>query len=421
MPGASRNYTCAFCRHSSEGASLSCPRCGAPVDVQAIVAPSGWVELPAIRDMARLEFGGSSLQIEGLYVPVADFNLAPGDGVYFTHNVLLWKDPGVPISAMSLARGWTRLFAGLPIVMTEARGPGHIAFSTDSAGEMVALPLQPGEGIDIREHVFLAASSSTTYDWFSTNVWYRTQSEQEVHYPIGRAMDRFRAGKEPGLVVIHGGGNVFVKTLLPLESILVKPTALLFKDTSVAMHLHAEAPLFGARSFRLGTSVWLRLYGPGRVAIQSAFKAEHRGRGGRIRYSSPLTRFAPGPGPSRGRSSQAFYLKEGARTLGPFREDQIAGLVLVGRLGPGTPVFREGLRSSLPARAFGGRRGLGSLSILERPRACPACGTNSPWTAKLAPRGWVVFLVLLVVCFPLSWIGLLMRERQCPRCGTLFS
>ena len=37
--------------------------------------------------MARLQFGQSYCQIEGTYVPVADFNLVEGEGVYFAHHL----------------------------------------------------------------------------------------------------------------------------------------------------------------------------------------------------------------------------------------------------------------------------------------------------------------------------------------------
>src|SRR5439155_13877670 len=109
-----------------------------------------WYKMPGIKDMAHLQFGRSYCQIEGDYVPVADMNLAQGDSVYFTHHVLLWKDPQVTISAMPLRGGWSRLFSGLPLIMTQAEGPGHIAFSKDAAGEMIAVPLQPGQGLDVR-------------------------------------------------------------------------------------------------------------------------------------------------------------------------------------------------------------------------------------------------------------------------------
>jgi len=110
------------------GTALSCPACGATVNVKDIVTPTGWIELPGRKDMAKLQIGSSSCQIEGLYVPVADFNLAKGDGVYFAHHVLLWKELSVNITMMSMKNAWKRAFAGMPIFMTQAAGPGHIAF-----------------------------------------------------------------------------------------------------------------------------------------------------------------------------------------------------------------------------------------------------------------------------------------------------
>jgi uncharacterized protein (AIM24 family) len=226
--------------------------------------------------MAKLQFGDSICQIEGLYVPVADVNLAPADSIYFTHHVLLWKDPHVNITTMPMSGGWKRMFAGLPLIMTQAQGPGHVAFSRDAPGEMIALPLQPGQTVDVREHLFMLATGNTAYDWFSTNVWYTTKSgnDQETHYPVGAFMDRFSAPQSPGLLLLHASGNVFVRELAEGQSLLVKPTALIFKDPSVEMQLHFEQPRAG---FSLWGSwgnryVWLRLYGPGRVAVQSSFE-----------------------------------------------------------------------------------------------------------------------------------------------------
>jgi uncharacterized protein (AIM24 family) len=243
----------------------------------AVTTDSGWNELPPIRDMAKIQFGQSFCQIEGKYVPVADFKLAVGNGIYFTHHILLWKDEQVQISAMPMAGGWKRMFAGMPLVMTQAAGPGRIAFSKDAPGELIALPLNPGQSVDVREHVFMVATHEISYDWFQTGMWFVTGSgnERETHYPLGMFMDRFTATSAPGLLLLHGQGNVFVRTLAEGEHIMIKPTALLYKDPHVRMHLHLEYPggntnftWWGNWSNRF---VWLRLHGPGRVAVQSHF------------------------------------------------------------------------------------------------------------------------------------------------------
>jgi uncharacterized protein (AIM24 family) len=269
-------YHCPWCGQAGDPAAQSCPGCGSPVDVRLATSDSGWTELPGIKDMARIQIGQSTVQIEGKNVPVADFNLAAGDGVYFAHHLLLWKDEKVQIGAMSLAKAWKRLFAGLPLIMTQATGPGRIAFSKDRAGEIFALPIPAGQSVDVREHVFMVATSQVSYDWFASGIWFETREDKdtETHYPIGMFMDRFTAGASHGLLLLHGSGNVFVRKLSPGQSILIKPTSLLFKDPTVRMHLHIERPgntwsswrSWGERFF------WLRLSGPGRVAVQSHYE-----------------------------------------------------------------------------------------------------------------------------------------------------
>ena len=270
-------FTCPWCRAAIDRSQLGCPRCGATVNAPPVTTESGWAKLPGRKDMAKLQFGNSFCQIEGTYVPVADLNLAGSDSVYFTHHVLLWKDPQVNITTMSMRGGWKRMFAGLPLIMTQAQGPGHIAFSRDAPGEMIALPLESGEAVDVREHLFMIATQSVAYDWFMTGVWFTTQSgdDKETHYPIGAFMDRFSAAESPGLLLLHAAGNVFVRELAPNQSILIKPTALIFKDPSVEMQLHFERPRTGFSSWGSWGNryLWLRLWGPGRVAVQSVFES----------------------------------------------------------------------------------------------------------------------------------------------------
>ena len=289
----SRKYTCSWCSRVSEGTELSCPACGASIDIEAVVTKSGWTELPQIKDMARLQFGRSTCQIEGAYVPVADMNLAAGDGVYFSHHVLLWKDPQVNVTAMSLKGGWKRLLAGMPLIMTQAQGPGHIAFSRDEPGEVIALPLEAGKAVDVREHLFMVATGNVAYDWMNSNIWFTTRrgDERETHYPLGMFLDRFTVPSgDPGLLLLHGAGNVFVRRLAPHEMILVKPTAFLMKDTTVHMQLHMERPGKSWTSWRTWGEryMWLRLRGPGRVAVQSAYTHFHD-PGYDMVDSSPLT------------------------------------------------------------------------------------------------------------------------------------
>jgi uncharacterized protein (AIM24 family) len=96
-------------------------------------------------------------------------------------------------------------------------------------------------------------------------------------------MDRFAAPKAPGLLLLHAGGNAFTRHLAADQSILIKPTSLLFKDPTVQMRLHFEYPATAA-SWNPWASwnnrhLWVRLSGPGRVAVQSAYgRFEDNGR-----------------------------------------------------------------------------------------------------------------------------------------------
>ena len=52
---------------------------------------------------------------------------------------------------------------------------------------------------------------------------------------------------------------------------------------------------------------------------------------------------------------------------------------------------------------------------------CPRCSSQlfPHYERKISTAGWIVFAVLLVVFFPLFWIGLLLKEdvRVCPVCN----
>jgi uncharacterized protein (AIM24 family) len=227
--------------------------------------------------MARVQFGTSSAQIEGTYVPVVDFDLKPPGWVFFSHHTLLWAEPRVQLQQMPMKGGWNRVRAGLPLIMMQASGPGHLALSDDAPGEVVAIPLAPGQGIQVREHRFLAATDGVRYDWQQSGIWYTTGSgsDTETHYPLGMFVDVFYAEGGPGLLLLHSPGNSFIRDLQAGESICVQPTALLYKDLTVGMALHLEYPrtanwIWGNRyQYR---QVWLRLWGPGRVAVQSVFE-----------------------------------------------------------------------------------------------------------------------------------------------------
>ncbi len=255
---------CQWCHSMNEKTALTCRSCGAALDVRDLVSESGWREAPRIRDMTEIQFSDSTCQVEGEIVPVAEINLAHGDSVFFEHHVMLWKDDTVPLTVMPLQGGMKRALAGMPFVISVANGSGRIAFSRDASGELVILPLHPGMELDVREHAFLLASQHIAYSYV------RIKGLRNILFGgQGMFMDRFVTTNAPGLLILHGYGNVFERTLRAGESILVEPGAFLYKDSSVSMEVETQkltSGLFGGMGMNLA-----KMTGPGRIGIQSMY------------------------------------------------------------------------------------------------------------------------------------------------------
>jgi uncharacterized protein (AIM24 family) len=181
---------------------------------------------------------------------------------------MLWKNEEVPLSLLQISGGLKRAFAGMPFLISVATGPGRIAFSRDATGELVVLPLHPSMELDVREHAFLLCSHHISYSFVRVkglaNILFGGQ---------GMYMDRFVATNTPGLLILHGYGNVFERRLGPGESIMVEPGAFLYKDSSVTMDVEFQklgTGFFGGTNMSLA-----RLTGPGRVGIQSMYVHHH--------------------------------------------------------------------------------------------------------------------------------------------------
>ena len=214
--------------------------------------------------MTEFKFSSSTCQVEGELVPVAEIALYPQDGVYFEHNILLWKDESVPLSSMPTNGPKRSILGGMPHIVTVANGPGRIAFSKDAPGELVVLPLHPGMELDVREHAFVLASHSIQYSYIRIKGLVNL-----LHGGSGMFMDRFVTQQYPGLLMLHGNGNVLERTLGPGEKILVEPGGFLYKDSTVNMQatqLQLKTGTFGRHSMYLA-----EMSGPGRVGIQSMY------------------------------------------------------------------------------------------------------------------------------------------------------
>ena len=222
--------------------------------------------IPVLKPVAaRAEaFAGVTYHIEGELVPVLHLELG-GVPVYFEHYILLWKDLGVRIGIRPLKGALKRVLAGMPVFLTEASGPGQMGFSRDGAGHIFAIHLNRGEGIDMREHQFLAATSGIDYTF--------TRVKGVSNMLLGGTgffIDHFRAQDGDGVVWVHGYGNVFEATLTAGEQIDVEPGGWIYKDPTVQMETQFQKLTTGLFA-SAGNLVWNRFTGPGRVGIQSMY------------------------------------------------------------------------------------------------------------------------------------------------------
>src|SRR5262249_31758916 len=149
---------------------------------------------------------------------------------------------------------------------------------------IVAIPIDPARPIVVKEHHLVCATLSTTYDATQSPCWYSTGSgnEQEYEYPIGMYLDTFHCVEHPRLVLLHAKGNAVTRDPAPGEAIVLNPSAYVMSDASVQLTLAMEVP-----AGDWGALALLRLFGPGRVLIQSGSHGHvHKPRVGSLNRGS---------------------------------------------------------------------------------------------------------------------------------------
>ncbi|MGC8667803.1 MAG: AIM24 family protein [Chthonomonadales bacterium] len=209
-------------------------------------------------------YAGVKYRIMGELVPVLHIELAAMP-VYFEHHILLWKNPSVEIGIKPLKGAFKRVLAGMPIFMTQARGPGGLAFSRDGVGHVFAVPFQAGQSLDVREHQFLAATDNLDYSF----AWVKGV-RNVLMGGTGLFVDTFTCMSGSGILWLHGYGNVFEVALQPGEQIDVEPGGWIYKDRTVQMDTQWQGLRTGFFASS-GQLFWNRFTGPGRVGIQSMY------------------------------------------------------------------------------------------------------------------------------------------------------
>ena len=209
-------------------------------------------------------FAGYTYHLDGELVPALTVDLLEGQTIYYEHHILLWKNPGIAIKIRPMKGALKRMIAGMQIFVTEASGPGEIAFSRDGAGHVFGVHLKPNEGLHVREHQFLAATGNIEYSFE------RMKGVSNMLFGgTGFFIDKFNSTSGDGILWLHGYGNVFEKVLGPGEQIDIEPGGWLYKDPGVQIETKIQTLSTG---FLAGMNIVMnRFTGPGRIGIQSMY------------------------------------------------------------------------------------------------------------------------------------------------------
>jgi uncharacterized protein (AIM24 family) len=157
-----------------------------------------------------------------------------------------------------------RMIAGMQIFVTQATGPGQIAFSRDGPGHVFGIHMKPGQEIHVREHQFLAATGNIEY------TYERVKGVTNMLLGgTGFFIDKFRCENTDGILWLHGYGNVFEKVLAPGEQMDIEPGGWLYKDPGVKMETNIQSISTGFLASM--NIVANRFTGPGRIGIQSMY------------------------------------------------------------------------------------------------------------------------------------------------------
>ena len=309
-----REFSCPYCRlRGTITKQVSCPNCGAPADIRLLESENKWEELPGAKDRAVIQFGQSRVEVQGSFVPMAQFTMAAGEAVWFAQHKLCYADKAISFESIQSMSGLTsKNLTGANNQIVRATGPGCFALSDNVMGELIMLPLQIDQSIKVRNFCFVAASNNVTHGTIFHHrymqrpkpgvppqhdvTYYENVAEsrsphrqaaepnpQRVYFhiaggetfmPMGGHEDVFTARSGPGWVLIHSPGNTRFRDLAAGESVHIHGSSLLYRDPSVQVHVVVEIPGQSNDDLRDRSQILVAAYGPGRIAVSTVFSPE---------------------------------------------------------------------------------------------------------------------------------------------------
>lgn len=211
--------------------------------------------------------------IKGTTLPVLEITLNPGEGVISTHGELSWMSPNIVMS-QTMGNGGggrggflsavKRAIGGGSFFQThyqaQGPGPGLIAFATKVPGQILPMPVNPGNGLLVHRHGFLCGTPGVTatasaLPGLSAGMWGGE----------GFVLQRLEG---QGEAWIELSGEVSTYQLAPGQTMLVHPGHVGLLQESVSFQITriqgVRNIMFGDNGFHL-----VALTGPGEIWLQS--------------------------------------------------------------------------------------------------------------------------------------------------------
>ena len=210
--------------------------------------------------------------IKGTTLPVLEITLNPGEGVVSTHGELSWMSPNIVMSQTTGGGGGRggflsavkRAIGGGSFFQTQYQaqgpGPGLIAFATKVPGQIMPMPVSPGNGLLVHRHGYLCG----------------TPGVQATAAPVAGLGAGMWGGEGFVLQRLEGSGEAWIELsgevseyqLAPGQTMLVHPGHVGLFQESVSFQITrlqgVRNILFGDDGFHL-----VALTGPGTIWLQS--------------------------------------------------------------------------------------------------------------------------------------------------------
>ncbi len=203
--------------------------------------------------------------ISGTVMQTVSIDLDPGEVLISQTHAMAWMTDGVTMNTHTgggLLAGLKRAMTGGSLFITEygTDRRAQVAFAPRFPGQIIAVPLAPGQSLICRKETFLVAERSV-----SLEIAFQQRFGAGLFAGEGFILQRVTG---PGTVFLDLSGEVVEKTLRPGERLRVHAGHIGMQEPTVSTDIQMirgfRNMLFGGEGLFLAT-----LTGPGKIWLQS--------------------------------------------------------------------------------------------------------------------------------------------------------